>query len=89
VTLAQDVGGTGLTLRIEAVEFLLQPLLGRLAGVDGTADTLAVLPGDARLGLATGGLPGFSPKNLGPDQAVPVIAAATWLSERYLRSSNR
>ena len=37
VSLAEDVGGTSLALRIEAVERLLQALLSRLAGVDGAA----------------------------------------------------
>ncbi len=35
--LAGDVGVAGFALGIEAVEFLLQPLLARLAGVDGAA----------------------------------------------------
>jgi len=50
VLLARDVGLAGFTLRIERIEFLLEALLRRLAGVDGAAD-----PG-ARWGIVlTGG----------------------------------
>ena len=35
--LAQRIGGAGLMLGIEAVELLLQPILGRSAGIDRAA----------------------------------------------------
>jgi len=38
VTLAGNVGCAGVTLRVEAVELLLEPLLGRLPGIDSAAD---------------------------------------------------
>ena len=38
VPLARDEGLTGFTLRLQRIEFLLEPLLGRFAGVDRTAD---------------------------------------------------
>ena len=38
--LALDVGLGGLALRVEGVEVLLQPMLGRDPGVDGAAQTL-------------------------------------------------
>src|SRR5207247_11471720 len=37
VTLAADVGLAAFALRVERVELLFEPLLGGLAGVDGTA----------------------------------------------------
>ena len=69
VLLAEYIGGTGLTLRIQRVEVLLQALFGRLAGVDGAAL--------ADHGFATS----RNPKNLGPLRLVPVIARATADSE--------
>src|SRR5579884_1778090 len=65
MTLTRDIRLARLILRIEAVELLLEPFLARLAGVDGAA----------QLGHAT------SPKNLGPDQRVPVICLAITDSE--------
>ena len=41
VLLAADVGLAGLPLGVEGVELLLEPLLGRLAGVDRAADAAA------------------------------------------------
>ena len=38
VTLAVDEGLAGFALRLQRIEFLLEPLLGRFAGVDRTAD---------------------------------------------------
>ena len=38
--LAGDIGFAGLALGVEAVELLLQPVLGRLAGIDRTAQLL-------------------------------------------------
>jgi hypothetical protein len=52
---------------MEGVEVLLQPLLGRLAGVDRAAP-------EHRFSGFHDRLPGagtFSPKNRGPDQRVP------------------
>ena len=63
--LALDVGGAGGALGIEAVEVLLQPLLGALAGVERAAPD--------RPGHRPGRL---SPKNRGPFQRVPAIAVA-------------
>src|SRR6202011_4698458 len=38
VPLARDEGLTGFALRVQRIELLLEPLLGRLAGIDRTAD---------------------------------------------------
>ena len=73
--LAQDVGGTGLALRIQAVERLLQAFVGRLTRIDGAAN------------LVHAAAFRFKPKNAGPDQRVPVIARATSLKERHVRLS--
>ena len=54
--LRSDVSGAGLTLRVERVEVLIEPLLGRLAGVDGAMQTQRVT------------ILAHRPKNLGPDQ---------------------
>jgi hypothetical protein len=47
MALAVDIGGAGLTLGIEAVEILVEPLLGRFARVDGAADPAS----GSRLGI--------------------------------------
>lgn len=66
VLLAGNVGCASLPLGMQGVELLLKPLFRRLAGVDGAAD-----PVHRR----------FSPKNLGPDHAVPVILLAMAVSD--------
>ena len=78
MSLALDVGFRGLALVVERVEFLLEPLLGRLAGVDGTAQRLGGCealhdspPPVDRPSLSR------RPKKRGPFQRVPVIARAT------------
>ncbi len=38
MTLAHDIGLASLPLSIERIEFLLEPLVGRFAGVDRAAD---------------------------------------------------
>ena len=62
MALAENVGFTRLSLGIERIEGLLQPLLGRFAGVDGAANP-------SSHGFLT-------PKNNGPDHRVPVISRA-------------
>ena len=63
--LAPDVGSTGGALRVQAVEVLLEPLLGALAGVERAApDRPAHGAGRRR------------PKNFGPFQREPAIAVA-------------
>ena len=67
--LAADVGFRRLVLGVEGVELLVEPVLGRDPGIDGTADPLDGL----------GRHDGFSlrrPKKRGPDQRVPVMAKA-------------
>ena len=71
--LALDVGLGGLALRVERIEILLQPMLGRDPGVDGAAQTL-----DLPLHHETS----RRPKKRGPFQRVPVMARAT--SDRLL-----
>jgi len=88
VPLARNEGLASLALRLQRIEFLLEPLFGRFAGVDRTADgsvpSRAVgcrschwpaPPGDeapARL---------VRPKNRGPDQCAPVIRSAITVSD--------
>ena len=77
--LAGDVGLAGLALGVQAVELLLEALLGRLAGVDRAAELAD------RLALGTAAhaaLRFFSPKNTRPFQRVPVMARAMAESER-------
>ncbi len=66
-----DIGLTGLSLSIEGVEILIQPLLRALAGVDGAAD-----PAHHR-----------TPKKRGPDQCAPVMCLAMAESERQVLPS--
>src|SRR5207248_9591628 len=89
VALAGDEGLTGLALRLQRIEFLLEPLLGGFAGVDRAADgsspTRAVgrrprhwpaqAEEEARAFFVR-------PKNRGPDQCAPVIRSAMTVSER-------
>ena len=81
--LAVDEGLAGFALRLQRIEFLLEPLLGGFAGVDRTADGSvppraagrwllhwpASATSDARARL-------LRPKNRGPDQCAPVIRSA-------------
>src|SRR4051794_999546 len=69
--LTADERLAGFALRMQRVEILLQPFLGRFAGVDGAAPWRGFT-----------GHP-FSPKKRGPDQRAPVIRRATSDSERY------
>ena len=69
--LAADESLASLALRVQRVEVLLQPFLGRFAGVDRAA------PRRRRRRH------GFTPKNRGPDQRAPVIRRATSDSERW------
>ncbi len=43
MTLARDIGLTGFALRVERVELLLEPIVGRFSGVDRATKTLAGL----------------------------------------------
>src|SRR5690606_4507639 len=75
------VGLACLALGVEAVEFLFEALLARLAGIDGAAHL-------AGRGLGHRTLPCFrKPKNKGPFQRVPVMARAIADSDLYLRPS--
>ena len=81
--LALDVGLAGFTLSFERVEFLLQALVGRFAGVDRAANDLlgrhrpepAALLAPRTFRLSS------RPKKRGPDHRAPVIAWATADSE--------
>src|SRR5262249_37397408 len=83
--LALDIRLGGLALRVQGVEFLVEPLLRRLPGVDGAADAAVEL---AWFGVH--GLPPFGarPKKRKPLVCVPVIALATAVSEAYRWASN-
>src|SRR5262249_42274895 len=83
VALAGDKGLAGLALRLQRIEFLVEPLLRRFAGVDCTANPcvppcaeahrsrhwLALAPATALARLVR-------PKNRGPDQWASVIRSA-------------
>ena len=71
--LAADIGLRSVMLSVQRVEVLLQPVVGRHAGIDRAANQL---DGTALHGRTSDD--GLSrPKNLGPDQRVPVIGKAT------------
>jgi len=89
VALAGDEGLAGLALRLQRIEFLLQPLLGGFAGVDRTADgslpTRAVGRGPRHWPAEAGEEAGarfVRPKNRGPDQCASVIRSAIAVSDR-------
>src|ERR1035441_1381094 len=71
-------GNEGDAVGIEGIEGLFQPLLERLAGVDGTANHRLVLRAHLEPGEA-GVLAGwdFRPNNSGPNHRVPVMRRAT------------
>jgi hypothetical protein len=62
MALAEDVRFTRLSLAIEGIEGLPQPLFGGFTGVDGAANS--------------SGHGFLTPKNRGPDHRVPVISRA-------------
>src|SRR6266478_4362080 len=89
VALAGDEGLAGLALRLQRIEFLLEPLLGGFAGVDRTADgafpTRAVGRGPRHWPAEAGEEAGARlarPKNRGPDQCASVIRSAIAVSDR-------
>ncbi len=65
--LAGDVGQSGILLRIEGIEGLVETLVAGNAAIDGAAFW----------GNKVHFRPPFTPKKAGPDQCVPVIARAT------------
>ena len=75
VRLAPDIGLRGIILCVEGVEVLIEPLVGRNACIDRTADQLRRhgLHDDVPFDGLT-----RKPKNFGPFQRVPVIAKATF-----------
>jgi hypothetical protein len=72
--LTADVGLRGIMLGVERVEVLLEPMLGRHAGVDRAANRFG---GSVLHGRASDDGLSRRPKNLGPFQREPVIAKAT------------
>src|SRR5271169_7034629 len=86
VPLAVYEGFAGLTLRLQRIELLLEPFLGRFASIncasDGSVPPRGCWPRhrlasgkEARARLVT-------PKNRGPDQCAPVICSAITVSDR-------
>ena len=75
--LALDIGRGGIVLRVERVEFLIEPVLGGDPRVDRTADRLD--PWRLHVGIRAVEPPSLSrrPKKRGPFHLVPVIAKAT------------
>src|SRR5690606_29310091 len=88
MSLRADIGLTSFPLSFQRVEVLIEALLGRLAGVDRTAESSLLahaaspcswvvartLVVSGCLGRAEAGR--SNPKNLGPDHLVPVMATA-------------
>src|SRR5947208_12906660 len=82
--LAANIGLRGIVLGIERVQVLLQPLVGRDAGIGSPAKTLGrpdIHGADPFDRLSP------NPKNLGPLQRVPVIANATFVRLRWVLPS--
>ena len=71
--LAADVGLRGIVLGIERVEVLVEPLIGRDAGIDRTSHDLDRLSVQERASFDD---LSRRPKNRGPFQRVPVMANA-------------
>ena len=69
--LAGDIGFASLSLRIQRVEVLFQPLFRALAGIDCSADAAHH----------------WSPKKRGPDQCAPVMCFAMADSDRQVLPS--
>ncbi|KRH78602.1 hypothetical protein FERRO_15930 [Ferrovum sp. JA12] len=85
--LAGDVGMPRITLCVDRVVFLVQPLVGGLARVDRAAHTAFQCfahrqPPFLEVGFVADGL---SPKNNGPDHRVPVISRAIMERLGYIR----
>src|SRR2546429_9962744 len=78
--LTADVSLRGVVLGVQRVEVLLQPMIGRDPGIDRTANGFDCCALHGR--CSDGGL--SRPKNLGPDQRVPVMAKATLDRLRYV-----
>src|SRR5262249_15787698 len=87
VSLAGDKGLAGLALRLQRIEFLVEPLLGGFAGVNRTTDGPAP-PRRCRFGQPFASARReppprvVTPKHRGPDQGVPVIRLAITVRER-------
>src|SRR5258706_10873900 len=75
--LAFDVGGSGLVLRVQRVELLVEPLLGRDPRVDRAADGLDRSSRHGRASVANRPSLSRRPKKRGPFHLVPVMAKAT------------
>src|SRR6516225_1943564 len=89
VPLAGDEGLAGLALRLQRIEFLVEPFLGGFAGVDGAANPCVPLCAEAHwsrhrpvLAPATALARLVRPKNRGPDQCASVIRSAIAVSDR-------
>src|SRR5215475_11329197 len=86
VPLAVDEGLAGLALRLQRIELLLKPLLGRFAGVDrastGSAPPRAVgrRPRHRPASATEARARWVSPKKRGPDQWTPVMRSAITVS---------
>ena len=65
-SLRRNIGFTRFSLRIQRIEFLLQPFFSGLAGIDGHPLFWVLNHRSAP----------HKPKNLGPDQRAPVMARA-------------
>ena len=81
LTLAQDISLRRFALRLQGVEFLFEPFLGRLTGIDGAPENGGCLVHQNRAPL-------FSPKKANPFHRVPVTFQAMELRVSYVLPSN-
>src|SRR5882757_7852448 len=75
--LTLDVGGGGLVLRIQRVELLVEPMIGRDPRIDRASDRFDRRSLHDRASMANRSSLSLRPKNRGPFHLVPVMAKAT------------
>src|SRR6202158_1329288 len=75
--LAFNVGGGGIVLRVQRVELLVEPVVGRNPSIDRAADRLDGGSLHDRASMANRSSLSRSPKKRGPLHLVPVMAKAT------------
>src|SRR5712671_3115031 len=75
--LALDIGGGSIVLRVQRVELLIEPMLGRDPGIDRTADRSDGWSLHGRASVVDRSSLSRRPKKRGPFHLVPVMAKAT------------
>src|SRR5258708_2694523 len=77
MSLTLDIGGGSLVLRVQRVELLVEPMIGRNPRIDRAADRLDRRSLHGRASIVDRSSLSLSPKKRGPLHLVPVIAKAT------------